>query len=158
MDNQSHSHNFSSQQHVQINNDPALDTANEHRHGHLHHSANAEKGCEQMEYSTGTTYEQSNIPSQDPHDRYVHRRDPPDGPTIPSAIPDAEKGDFSREGSEEDPRTHTLSNFYLKFRVFFHAFVWLLFTGFVEVLLTYSKTMRRSRKKGNNTLFHFSFE
>lgn len=133
MDNQPHSHNASAQQHVQINNDPALDTANEHVHGHLHHTANAEKGRDETEYSKGTTYEADNIPSQHPHDQAVPGRNRPDDSTIPAATPDAEKGGFSRDDSQEDPRTHTVSNFYLRHRIFLHAFIWLFFTGFVDL-------------------------
>ncbi|KAI4126744.1 MAG: hypothetical protein LQ338_003608 [Usnochroma carphineum] len=129
MDNHSHAHNVSAQDQVQRNEDPALDAANEHVHGHLHHSAYAEQGRDVTEFSKGTTYEESNIPSQDPHHQPVHRRHLPNGSTVPAAIPDAEKGSFGRGGSEEDPRTHTLSSFYLKYRVFFHIFIWLLFTG-----------------------------
>lgn len=134
MDNRPHSHNHSAQQHVQTNHDPALDTVNEHVHGHLHHTAHAEQGRTETDYSKGTTYEHSNIPSQDLHDQPVHRRHPLDSPTAPAAIADAEKGDFSRDSSsEDDPRTHTLSNIYLKYRIFFHLFIWLLFTGFVNI-------------------------
>lgn len=137
MDNHSHAHNVSAQDQVQRNEDPALDAANEHVHGHLHHSAYAEQGRDVTEFSKGTTYEESNIPSQDPHHQPVHRRHLPNGSTVPAAIPDAEKGSFGRGGSEEDPRTHTLSSFYLKYRVFFHIFIWLLFTGFVDVLTSH---------------------
>ncbi|KAL9596686.1 MAG: hypothetical protein Q9219_005645 [cf. Caloplaca sp. 3 TL-2023] len=124
------SHNDSAQHQVWKNPDPALDTANEHTHGHLHHTAQAEKGRDPTQYSKGTTFEASNIPDQDPHDHTVHRRYPASAAAIPAAIPDTEKGEFSRDSaSEEDPRTHTLSNFYLKYRLFFHLSIWLLFTG-----------------------------
>ncbi|KAL8836690.1 MAG: hypothetical protein Q9170_002822 [Blastenia crenularia] len=130
MGDNTHSHNPSAQHHVQENHDPALDTANEHVHGHLHHATHAERDRDKTMFSTGTTYEDSNIPSQDPHDQTIHRRHPADGVTIPPTIDDIEKGDLSGDlSSQEDPRTHTLSNFYLRYRIFFHSFVWLLFTG-----------------------------
>ncbi|KAL8769188.1 MAG: hypothetical protein Q9209_004822 [Squamulea sp. 1 TL-2023] len=131
-DSKSHSHNPSAQHNVEKNNDPALDTANEHTHGHLHHTAQANQGREDTKYSKGTTYEHSNIPSQDPHDQTVHRRHLPDGPgpKLPAAIADTEKGNFSPDNrSDEDPQTHTLSSFYAKYRIYFHLFIWLLFTG-----------------------------
>lgn len=151
MDNQPHSHNASAQQLVQIKNDPALDTANQHIHGHLHHTANAEKGRDETQYSKGTTYEVNNIPSQHPLDQAVHRGNRPDDSTIPAATPDAEKGDFSRDSSQEDPRTHTLSNFYLRYRVFFHAFIWLFFTGFVDLSASPSYRVGTSSAKETST-------
>lgn len=130
-DDQSHTHNTSAQHHVEKNNDPALDPTNEHTHGHLHHSARAEQDRDQTEYSKGTTYEESNIPSQDPHDQSVHRRHLSNDPKAPAAIADTEKGNFSPDRSDDDPRTHKLSNVYLKYRIFVHVFIWLVFTGFV---------------------------
>lgn len=136
MDDQCHSHNSSAQQHVQENNDAALDTANEHTHKHLHHSAHAERGRDKMEFSKEPTYQDSNIHSHDPDGhQHVHQRNTPNGSTIPAVIPDAEKGSLDRQDSEEDPRTHALSSAYLKYRVFVHVFIWLLFTGFVDSLL-----------------------
>ncbi|KAL8900001.1 MAG: hypothetical protein Q9192_001288 [Flavoplaca navasiana] len=125
-------HNSSAQQNVEKNNDPALNTANEHTHTHLHHTAHAEQGRDEAEYSKGTTYEDSNIPSQDPHDQTFHRRRLPDasGPKLAPAVADTEKGNFSPDDrSNEDPRTHTFSTFYLKYRIYFHLFVWLFFTS-----------------------------
>ena len=133
MDSQSYAHSSSTQQHVGKNHDPALVSANEHVHEHLHHTAHAEQGRAETEYSKETTYEESNVPSQDAHDQPAHRRNPSNGPKTPAMIADAEKGDLSRhDSSEQDPRTHTLSNIYLKYRIFFHLFIWLLFTGFVD--------------------------
>ncbi|KAL8675154.1 MAG: hypothetical protein Q9168_000407 [Polycauliona sp. 1 TL-2023] len=126
------SHNASAQQNVEKNNDPALNTANEHTHTHLHHTAQADRGRPDTEFSRGTTYEDSTIPSQDPHDQSVHRRhlhDAP-GPKLPAAVADTEKGNLNSDStSDEDPRTHTFSSFYLRYRVYFHLFIWLLFTG-----------------------------
>lgn len=150
MDNQSHGHNSSVQHHVQKNHDSALDLANEHVHGHLHHTAHAEQGRRETEYSKETTHEKSNIPDQGLHDQSIHLRHPPAKPATSSAIADTEKGEFGRDSSSEvDPRTHTLSNFYLKYRIFFHLFIWLLFTGFVcslpmsiRVIMIFSKLQR----------------
>lgn len=130
MDSTSHPHNSSPQQHVEKNDDPALEGANEHAHGHLHHTAHAKYGRDSTEFTKGITYGASNIPAQTSHDQNVHRKHPTT--TLNGTIPDAEKGGFGREGSEEDPRTHTLSDFYLKYRVFFHLFIWLIFTGCVD--------------------------
>ncbi|KAL8872998.1 MAG: hypothetical protein Q9174_001471 [Haloplaca sp. 1 TL-2023] len=123
------SHNASAQHHVEKNNDPALNVANEHTHSHLHHSAKAEEGRDETEYSKGTTYEKSTIPSQDPHDQALHRRHAPSEPKAPIDVADAEKGNYSPNRSDEDPRTHKLSNAYSKYRVYSHLFIWLFFTG-----------------------------
>ncbi|KAL9007041.1 MAG: hypothetical protein Q9188_000245 [Gyalolechia gomerana] len=130
MDDQSHAHNSLARHQLQKNHGQALDTVTEHHHGHLHHTAHAEQGRGETEYSKGTTYEESNIPDQDPHGQPIHRKHPPNNPTISTTVAGAEKGGFSRDNSsEEDPRTHTSSNFYMKYRLFFHLFIWLLFTG-----------------------------
>ena len=128
------SHNASVQHHVEKNNDPALNVANEHTHAHLHHSAKAEEDRDETEYSKGTTYEKSTIPNQDPHDQDLHRRHAPNSPKAPVDVADTEKGNYSPNRSDEEPRTHKLSNAYSKYRVFFHLFVWLLFTGYVHFL------------------------
>ncbi|KAL8656377.1 MAG: hypothetical protein Q9210_000304 [Variospora velana] len=94
MDSSSHPHNSSPQQHVQKNDDPALDRANEHAHGHLHHTAHAEHGRDSTEFTKGTTYGASNIPTQASHDQNVHGRHPTT--TLTSTIPDAEKGGFGQ--------------------------------------------------------------
>ncbi|KAI4103153.1 MAG: hypothetical protein L6R37_003974 [Teloschistes peruensis] len=112
-----------------MNNDPALDVANEHAHGHLHHAPYAEQGRVETEYSKGTTYENSNIPSQDSHDQNLHRRHGPNDPEASAQFADAEKGIPSPDRSDEDPRFHRISNGYLQYRVFFHLLIWLLFTG-----------------------------
>lgn len=151
MDVSSQTHNSSPQQHVKKNDDPALDTANEYVHGHLHHTAQAEEGRASTEYTKGASYGVSGIPNQTTHDQTTHRRHPTT--TLPSANPDAEKGDFSREGSEEDPRTHTFSNFYSKYRIFFHLFIWLLFTGLVKHLLLPLRRCSSSIQEDPHMLF-----
>ncbi|CAL8582923.1 hypothetical protein XPA_008564 [Xanthoria parietina] len=131
-ESKAHSHNPSAQQNVEKNNDPALNMANEHTHTHLHHTAQAERGRDETEFSKGTTYEDSNIPSQDPHDQTLHQRHLPagPGPKLPAAVADTEKGNFSPDNrSDEDPRTHTFSTFYIKYRIYFHLFIWLFFTS-----------------------------
>ena len=129
-DEKLHEHNASAQHHVQRNNDPALDIAHEHHHAHLHHDARASMSHDQeVAYSKGTTYEKSAIPDQDPHDRHVHQQVDSSDTKSPAAFEDREKGPLSSDRSDEDPRTHTLSNFYIKNRIFFHMFIWLLFTG-----------------------------
>lgn len=126
-------HNTSAQHNVVENDDPALQKSHEHAHGHLHHDQEAAQGKpEEVIYSRGTTFEKSTIPHQDPQDHDLARRRHTNSAKPSAAVKDAEKGDMSPEESdEEDPRTHTLSNFYAKYRIFFHLFIWLFFTGYV---------------------------
>lgn len=115
-------HNASAQKHVALNNDPALDIAQEHKHGHLHHDAHATADRDdELTYSKGTTFERSTIPDQDPMDHNLHRRGHPEKETkVDYSIADAEKGEISSDPErfkghqEEDPRSHKLSNFYTK--------------------------------------------
>ena len=128
----SHQHNTSLQHNVVPNNDPALDVAHEHRHDHLHHDADAERGRhDEVVYSKGTTDEKSTIPHQDLQDHDLARRKHEEAvkstPVVYDNLPSAEK---ASSGSEElDPQTHTVSNFYRKYRLFFHLFIWMVFTG-----------------------------
>ena len=126
-------HNTSPQEHVEPNLDPALDISREHYHSHLHHSTRATEGREDdnVAYTKGTTSEQSNIPNQDPQDHALHRRHNVEEKKGQVHVIDEEKGTSSPIEQEVDPQTHTLSNFYARFRVYFHVFIWLLFTGYV---------------------------
>jgi CNT family concentrative nucleoside transporter len=125
--------------HMARNLDPALDPAREHHHEHLHHDANAEKGRhDDPVYTIGTTAERSNVPDQDPMDHALHRRHHPEragsgdksidkDPTVAYDDKyDAEKGTADQEA---DPQNHNVSRFYRKYRIFFHLFLLLLFTG-----------------------------
>lgn len=126
-------HNISAQHRVVENDDPALNISQEHQHGHLHHDKHAEQGRnEEVMYSEGTTFEKSTIPPQDPQDDDLARRRRPDPAKKNVDINDTEKGSMSPDRfDEEDPRTHTLSSFYSRYRIFAHLFIWLFFTGFV---------------------------
>ena len=121
------SHVASSQHPVNAVDDPALDKSHQHHHDHVHHSANAEKGrTEELLYSQGTTMEKSTIPQQNPQDRDLYGIKLADSVKSPTVLP--EIGDLR---PEEDPQTHTFSNFYKRHRVIFHLLLWLLFTGLV---------------------------
>lgn len=121
-------HNGTPQKNVIVNEDPALRKDREHRHPHLHHDATAKKGGkDETVYSQGTTFEDSTVPHQDPQDHDLHRRKHAD------TLTDPEKADLSHlshvRSEEEDPQTHALSNVYSRYRMFFHLFIWLVFTG-----------------------------
>lgn len=140
-----HNHNASAQHHVAPNHDPALDISHEHQHPHLHHDVYAEHHRpDEVVYSQGTTFEKSTIPPQDPQDHDLHRRYHPNE-KMTADIVDAEKGTMSPlRSEEEDPKTHTMSTFYAKYRIFFHLVLWLFFTGSV-LSLSSSKTSQPGR-------------
>ena len=126
------SHNTSYQKNVQSNPDPALEFSHEHQHSHLHHSAHAVHG-EEVSYTKGTTDEPSTIPRADAMDNAMHRRHI--GEKGDYEIRDAEKADMSPEPTEEeDPRNHTFSGLYRRFKPFVHLFLFLLFTGLVPFI------------------------
>lgn len=119
--------------------DPALDISREHHHSHLHHDSHAEAGREDdVVYTQGTTQERSIIPDQDRQDNYLHRRHQAERRVSDKKdayeVSDAEKGNAvspvqTGENSEgEDPRSHKLSGFYSRYRIFFHLAFWLLMT------------------------------
>lgn len=131
-------HNSSPMPGVVRNSDPALDIAKEHDHAHLHHGTHA-ADHDHVAYTTGTTQnEPSVIPIADPNDDALHRRRLHAGHDIEKTggIDYEEKGSMSKARSssdpelmEEDPKKHVISNFYAKYRIFFHIFIGMLFTG-----------------------------
>lgn len=127
-----HGHNASPQCNVEPNSDLALHLSREHHHQHLHHNQISERGRkDEVVYSQGTTFEKSNIPDPDPQDHEMHRRHHAEKNDL--TVQDAEKGNLNPVPGEEDPQTHTLSRYYVHFRIGVHLFIWLLFTGYVPV-------------------------
>jgi len=133
-------HNASAQRQIARNVDPALDRSHEHGHRHLHHDEYAEKGRhDDVVYTTGTTAEKSDIPDQDPNDHALHRRNHPerrvlekDGAIAYDHKYDAENGGMGPVDSspqEKDPQGHKVARFYARYRIFFHLFLFMLFTG-----------------------------
>ncbi|KAF2458250.1 H+/nucleoside cotransporter-like protein [Lineolata rhizophorae] len=138
-------HNSSPEIGTVPNPDPALDRSHEHTHAHLHHSDRAERGREEeVVYSQGTTAEKSTIPDQGLMDHDLHRRHHPErmahsedvekgGDIEKNAVldvDDPEKGSVSPARSpEKDPQSHKFANFYRKYKIVFHAVIWMLFTG-----------------------------
>ena len=127
-------HNASPQVGVKRNDDPALDIAHEHHHGHVHHSgAAARKSVDDPVYTKETT-DKPILVSRNSKDS-LHRRTPHahNGTKEGIHVHDAEKGDLSRSASEEDdPRTHRFSNIYQKIKIYIHIILFLLFTGSVN--------------------------
>lgn len=147
-------HNSSPMPGLVRNPDPALDVAHEHHHDHLHHGAHAHAELnDKIAYTKGTTVnEPSVIPPQDPNDDALHRLNHPERNEI-----DIEKSggyheteaSFEKDSSangvaeEADPKRHVVSRFYRRYRIFFHIFIGMFFTGYApkipfEMFETYS--------------------
>ena len=122
-------HNASPQIGVVHNPDHALDFSHEHQHSHLHHSTKAVHD-EGVSYTKGTTDEPPVIPNPDVMDNALHHRHVGgDYEKGGLNFQDTETGEASATPSEEDPRNHSLSHLYRRFKPFVHLFIFLLFTG-----------------------------
>lgn len=127
-------HNSSPQTHVAANDDPALDLSREHYHAPLHHDPSAMKGHkDEIAYTYGTTVDPPSIPGKaDVHHRHTSEKSTEKQGVID--IDDAEKGSTSpvtTARGEEGKKRGPVGRFYSRFRLFFHLFIWLLFTGYV---------------------------
>lgn len=135
-------HNSSPMPGMVQNNDPALDISREHHHEHIHHGASAHAEThDDKAYSKGTTLnEPSVIPAQDPNDDALHRRHHPERDELDieksGGYYETEHGSLEKDShtngvaEEADPKRHKFSGFYRRYRIFFHIFIGMLFTGY----------------------------
>jgi concentrative nucleoside transporter, CNT family len=137
-----HGHNISSQTagSVRPNEDLALHYSHEHQHDHMHHGRTSLAGRhDDILYARGTTEDQ-HIGHQDHSHTVEHHRKSAqigvDSKDHSYSETDAEKGDIGVEPADrvgtnetEDGRKHRFSRFYRKYKIFFHLFIWLVFTG-----------------------------
>lgn len=158
-------HNSSPQANVVPNADPALDVSREHHHPHLHHDEFAEKGHkDEIAYSNGTTQDPPRIPTEsDLHHRHVPEKNLEKSGIID--IDDAEKGSTSpvtTARGEEEKKRGPVARFYAKYRLFFHLFIWLFFTGYVassifarfkNFCVCRGVACRRSEQQGSKNYF-----
>lgn len=109
-------HNFNNnlpQDRIAQNNDPVLDPAHQHHHGH-HHDVLARKGNEdEMAYPNGDAIDKSTIPDQITHNHDVHESE----------------GTHQNDVEFGDPQSQKPPGLYARYRIFFHLFIWLFFTG-----------------------------
>jgi CNT family concentrative nucleoside transporter len=129
-------HNASPMTGVAHNPDPALDISHEHHHEHLHHTAFAEKGhTEHVAYTTGTTDEPSIIPHADHRDHHLHLHERTSVDVEKNGGLDVKNhGSLDRRESDDvvegdAPRRRTFKSYYRQYKVFFHVFLAMLFTG-----------------------------
>ena len=137
-----HGHNPSSQRGVAQNEDMTLHYSHEHQHNHMHHAPGALSGrADDILFAKGTTLDKSNIHEQD-HSHHAHSHLTMtetkdhiynDTTTSSDIEKEAEKGDFNATRVDtndiDDPKKHRFSRFYRKYRLFFHIFIWLVFTA-----------------------------
>ena len=120
----------SPQQGMIPNEVPALQDSNERHHDHVHPNSDLEKGQEdEIIPSYDTSLEGRTIPHQKSRDHELHKRRHADKAKEPTAAVDPEQGTMSLSHFEENPQTHAFSSFYKRYRIFFHLFIWLVFTG-----------------------------
>ena len=129
-----HGHNPSTQHHVEQNPDLALHYSHEHQHDHLHHGRVSLAGRhDDILYAKGTNFDKSNITDQD-HSHHHHiKAGIETNDHEYSGSSDAEKGGLTptkvSTNDVEDGKKHRFSRFYRKYKIFFHLFIWLFFTG-----------------------------
>ena len=120
----------SSQQKVIQNNEPALQDPHEHHHDHVRHDADAEKDREdEVVGSYGTTFEGRRTPQHDSQGHDLHRRRHTDMAKELALAVDLEQDAISPNRAEEDPQIHVFPSLYQRYRIFFHLFIWIIFTG-----------------------------
>ncbi|ETN46366.1 uncharacterized protein HMPREF1541_00550 [Cyphellophora europaea CBS 101466] len=134
-----HGHNPSTQPDVDQNPDLTLHYSHEHQHDHMHHGRTSLAGRhDDILYARGTTEDQ-HIGHQD-HSHTTHQH--PKGAHVgvdskdhSYSETDAEKGEVGTDPTKvatnetDDGRNHRFSRFYRKYKIFFHLFIWLVFTG-----------------------------
>ena len=136
-DFQEHGHNPTLQRSVEENPDLTLHYSHEHQHNHMHHGRTSLSGRhDDILYAKGTTFDKPHIPDQD----FSHHHSKLPSHMIDSKdqayteTDDTEKGGFSptkvsTNDSTNDGRKHRFSRFYRKYKIFFHLFIWLVFTA-----------------------------
>ena len=125
-------YNASWQDGVAPNPDPALNVSHEHKHSHLHHSAAALRGqeYETVVYSTGASPDRSIVPEDKTHEQHVHQKWR--ATSKDRDVNSAEKGgmvDSIESTSTEEKERGRFARFYARWRIFFHLFIFLFFTG-----------------------------
>lgn len=146
-----HGHNASLQHNVDPNPDLALHYSHEHQHGHVHHAPSAlAHRHDDILYSSGNAEKHGGVdllekPSQD----YTKHQLQNDGKMASVKEIDTETGGMSptriiSEDATEPGRRGkwTFGRIYRRYRIVFHLFIWLLFTGYVRPMHIESSKVR----------------
>lgn len=134
-----HGHNPSLQKDVIENPDVTLHYSHEHQHNHMHHgrSSLADRHDDIL-FAKGTEIDNRHdfIVGQD-HSHHHHAMKPSvdtkDHIYSESGASDPEKGGLEAARIEtndtDDGQKHRFSRFYRKYKIFFHLFIWIVFTA-----------------------------
>ena len=105
-------------------NHPTIQDSTEHHHDHVQYNMQSSKSQENdVTHSYDAALEGDTIHHQDSRKRHADIRK-----ELAVAV-DPEQNDVGLSRTEEDAQSHTFSSFYKKYRVFFHLFIWAVFTG-----------------------------
>ena len=105
-------------------NHPTIQVSTEHHHDRVQYNMQSIKSQENdVTHSYDAALEADNIHHQDSRNRHADMRN-----ELAVAV-DPEQNNVGLSRFEEDAQSHTLSSFFKKYRVFFHLFIWAVFTG-----------------------------
>ena len=122
--------NPSPKQNVVKNSHPVLQDSTEHHRDHVQHNIQSRKSQENdVTHSYDAILEGNTIHHQDSQDCERHRKRHADMSKELAVAVDPEQNNVGLSRFEEDAQSHTFSTFYRKYRVFFHLFIWAVFTG-----------------------------
>lgn len=118
-----HDHNVSVEHNQAQNQEQAATILDDHSRGQqLHHDTDVELGQKkEIGYQNSATNQNDPNPYDQAH--------PDDPKKQPSHMISTENEELGHVTSEADPKGHSLSTFYVKYRMFFHLIIWLFFTG-----------------------------
>ena len=120
----------SSTHHNGIQNDvPFLSTSNAHPSDPVNHDGHSEKGQEgEVIYSSSMTSEKGAIPHLELQGD-LHRKRHGETSKEPVAANDREQSTTRPSHSDEEPQSHAFTRNYKRYRLLFHTFLWVVFTG-----------------------------
>ena len=122
--------NPSPKQNVVKDSHPTLQDSTDHHHDHVQYNIQSRKSQENdVTHSYDAFLEGNTVHHQDSQDCERHRERNADMREELAVAVDPEQSNGGLSRFEEDAQSHTFSTFYRKYRVFFHLFIWAVFTG-----------------------------
>ncbi|TPX12491.1 uncharacterized protein E0L32_006903 [Thyridium curvatum] len=141
-------HNASPQIGVERNPDLALDYAHEHTHPHLHHGETAAREADkehEIMYSTGTTGRQGGTdlldgPTKAPHSQTTGANQLAEEKDVENSLSNEENGNVGSIRRRKGEQESWLRYIYRRYRPFFHAFIWSVWTAWWIFGLVYHRS------------------
>lgn len=137
-----HGHNPSLQKDVIENPDMTLHYSHEHQHNHMHHgrSSLVDRHDDILFAKGGAIDNRHDFIVDQDHSHHQHAMKPTvdakDHVYSETSTSDPEKAGLETARIEtndtDDEQKHRFSRFYRKYKLFFHLFVWLVFTAYVS--------------------------